>query len=297
MNEVSNAEPSLGALNALIMNGDISKLDPKQKLDYYHALCKSVGLNPLTKPLEYMKLNGKEVLYATKVAAEQIRNNKGISITSQHIEWIDDLVIVTVEGRDKDGRIDTDTGFAYILEPEEIRTGWDRANNRPIFSKNPKAGKPLAGEAKGNVLLKAITKAKRRLTLSMAGLGVLDETEVESIPTAQKIVNGEVVDNDGVITPHKSSLMLYQEPFTIKLLKRREKPDWRKWGRDYYANLKNAPIEQLEEWFDLNQENYDLLKEALPEVYDHIEDLINKRVDRHLDASIQTDMAEFKEAV
>jgi len=37
----------------------------------------------------------------------------------------------------------------------------------------------------GNAVMKAVTKAKRRLTLSLCGLGWLDETEVDSIPEAR----------------------------------------------------------------------------------------------------------------
>ena len=37
-----------------------------------------------------------------------------------------------------------------------------------------------------NVLMKAETKAKRRATLSILGLGMLDETEIETIPAAAK---------------------------------------------------------------------------------------------------------------
>jgi len=41
------------------------------------------------------------------------------------------------------------------------------------------------GEALANALMKASTKAKRRLTLSLCGLGFLDETEVGTIPGAR----------------------------------------------------------------------------------------------------------------
>ena len=37
------------------------------------------------------------------------------------------------------------------------------------------------GDSRGNLILKAITKAKRRVTLSICGLGMLDETETETI--------------------------------------------------------------------------------------------------------------------
>jgi hypothetical protein len=40
----------------------------------------------------------------------------------------------------------------------------------------------LKGDALANALMKAETKAKRRVTLSLAGLGWLDETEIASIP-------------------------------------------------------------------------------------------------------------------
>jgi hypothetical protein len=39
-----------------------------------------------------------------------------------------------------------------------------------------------------NALMKAETKAKRRVTLSIAGLGWLDETELETIPQARATI-------------------------------------------------------------------------------------------------------------
>jgi hypothetical protein len=44
----------------------------------------------------------------------------------------------------------------------------------------------LKGEARANAELKAVTKAKRRATLSICGLGWLDETEVDDIPAGAK---------------------------------------------------------------------------------------------------------------
>jgi hypothetical protein len=47
---------------------------------------------------------------------------------------------------------------------------------------------PISGQGEqfANALMKAETKAKRRATLSILGLGMLDETEVESIPETAK---------------------------------------------------------------------------------------------------------------
>ena len=50
----------------------------------------------------------------------------------------------------------------------------------------------LKGDALANALMKAETKAKRRVTLSIAGLGWLDETELETIPR-QNITTGDVI--------------------------------------------------------------------------------------------------------
>ena len=52
----------------------------------------------------------------------------------------------------------------------------------------------LKGEALANAMMKAETKAKRRATLSICGLALLDELEVETIPNA------------GMATPTKAAL-------------------------------------------------------------------------------------------
>ncbi|MGE5594790.1 MAG: hypothetical protein ACM3S1_01995 [Hyphomicrobiales bacterium] len=58
--------------------------------------------------------------------------------------------------------------------------------------------KGLQGENLANALMKAETKATRRVTLSVAGLGWLDETEVASVQDAPAVnvdlETGEVVD-------------------------------------------------------------------------------------------------------
>lgn len=157
-------------LERVLIAGDLSKLSPADRASYYRSVCDSVGLNPLTKPFEYIVLNGKLTLYALRAAADQLRDKHGVSIDAPRIEYIDDLVIVTVTARDMTGRTDSDLGVVTLGT--------------------------LKGEAKANAILKAVTKAKRRVTLSICGLGWLDETEVQSIPTAQIVEvaeTGEIV--------------------------------------------------------------------------------------------------------
>jgi len=153
--------PSPGVLERVLVTGDLAGLSEAQRLEYYRAVCESLGINPLTRPFEYLRLNGRLVLYATRAAADQLRAIHGISILDAKIERRDDLITVTVRGRTRDGREDVEVGVVSA------------------------AG--LRGDALANAEMKALTKAKRRLTLSLAGLGWLDETEAETIPGAQRV--------------------------------------------------------------------------------------------------------------
>jgi hypothetical protein len=157
-------------MEAALIEGDLRKLTPEQRVMYYQRVCDSVGLNPLTKPFAYLELNGKLILYARRDCTDQLRTIKGISISEPVIRYEDDLVIVTVTGVDRTGRQDTELGACPL---------------------------PRSGEARANAVMKAITKAKRRLTLSLAGLGWTDETETDTIQGARLLpVNdaGDVID-------------------------------------------------------------------------------------------------------
>ncbi len=156
------------AIETILLSGDLSKLSPEQRLAYYKNVCESLGLNPLTRPLDYIVLGGRLTLYAKKDAADQLRRIYNVSISKPEIVFQEDLIIVTVSGHTPDGREDAEIGVV--------------------------SRKDMQGNL-ANVLMKAVTKAKRRLTLSICGLGFLDETEVETIPDAS-IVN---VDGSGEI--------------------------------------------------------------------------------------------------
>lgn len=151
---------NIDSIANVIMHGDLSKLSSADKLTYYKNVCDSVGLNPLNQPFQYIKLNGKEVLYAGKGCAEQLRKLHNVSIKITDRQRIDDIYVVTAQASMPNGRVDESTGAVNI-------TG-------------------LKGEILANAFLKAETKAKRRATLSIIGLGMLDEVEVASIPNYQK---------------------------------------------------------------------------------------------------------------
>ena len=146
------------ALESYIAAGDIGKLGPDQRIALYRAVCESLGLNPLTQPFQYLLLSGKTVLYATKSCTEQLRQIHGVSVVSMAKEVVGDILTVTVSVRERTGREDISTGSVSL------------------------AG--LKGDSLANAWMKAETKAKRRATLSICGLAVLDETEIETIQGA-----------------------------------------------------------------------------------------------------------------
>ena len=151
----------LTQIETVLVAGDLAKLSADQRLTYYQRLCESLGLNPLTQPFQYLQLSGKLVLYATKSCTEQLRQLHGVSITGITSAQVGDVYIVTATASDKNGRTDCATGAVAI------------------------GG--LKGDALANGLMKAETKSKRRVTLSLCGLGMLDESEVETIPNAQRV--------------------------------------------------------------------------------------------------------------
>jgi len=97
-------------IETVLIGGDLSKLSPEQRVSYYRNVCESIGLNPLTKPFEYINLNGKLTLYARKDATDQLRSLNGVSIERPEIQFTDGLIIATVSGYDRDGRKDADVG-------------------------------------------------------------------------------------------------------------------------------------------------------------------------------------------
>jgi len=167
-------------IEAVLIQGDLDKLTPQQRTDYYLRVCESLRLNPLTRPFEYIRLNGKLQLYAKKDATDQLRKINGISVKLVSKDVEDNVLTVHASARDADGREDEDLGTIAFIYPDRYR---DRNGN---WVAHPKAGQALSADDRANAVLKCVTKSKRRVTLSICGLGVLDESELplETAPRA-----------------------------------------------------------------------------------------------------------------
>lgn len=168
------------AIEAALMQGDLSKLTPSQRGQYVNKICEDTGLTASTQPFNYIVLNNKLTLYAKKDCTEQLRKLHGVSIQIVSRERVEDIYIVTAKARDKNGREDESIGVVSVLG--------------------------LKAEQYANALMKAETKAKRRVTLSICGLGFLDDSETDSIKGAQ------IVDESWQPDPRLELLPDIEEP-------------------------------------------------------------------------------------
>lgn len=158
------SDVSAAALESALA-GNLARLTVEDRLKYIAKTCELVGLNPLTKPFDIMEFQGKTVLYANKSCAEQLRKLHGVSvdIVERKVEF--GVLVVRAKATDRDGR--HDEALAAV----------------PFNEKNPTEA--------ANAMMKAETKAKRRVTFSICGLGFAADIDHEQTQTASTVVTTE----------------------------------------------------------------------------------------------------------
>jgi hypothetical protein len=168
-------------INKLVQDGDLKGLTATQRTQYVSAFCQSLGLNPLSQPFKLIEFDGKLVMYATKDCTEQLRKIHGVSITDVTPTELKGVYVVTVKAQDRNGKVDAATGVVSLTKRETV---WNNQTKKKEYT-----GKiiELVGDELANAIMKAETKAKRRVALSICGLGILDETELETIEGAKEV--------------------------------------------------------------------------------------------------------------
>jgi hypothetical protein len=149
---------SAATMEAVVVGGDLAKLTPPQRLEWYRNRCEAAGLDPRTQPFQYITLQGKLTLYATKAATDQLIASRSLSVQIVNRGMVGDLYEVVVRVTFPDGH--------HVEDMAAL----------PISG--------LRGDALANATMKCVTKAKRRTVLSACGLGMMDESEAETIPGA-----------------------------------------------------------------------------------------------------------------
>jgi|MudIll2142460700_1097286.scaffolds.fasta_scaffold10236_5 hypothetical protein len=153
--------------NELVQTMNVGILTSTQRSSFLWHYAKNLKLDPLTKPFDLIPgQSGKLIIYANRACSDQLRKIHNLTITEVSSgplqlgdETRKDVWVTKVRVSSPDGRSEDHVGAVGI--------------------------DGLTGEALSNAIMKCSTKASRRGTIAFCGLGMLDETEVSSIPSVQ----------------------------------------------------------------------------------------------------------------
>ena len=169
-------------IETLLMQGDLTGLSVPQRLVFYKDLCRTLGVNYRTRPFEYIVFTdrdqddeeggapkaGKMQLYARADCAAQLRKIHHVGIDKNMRKRREgEFYYVEADAfiHEKLGmRTDTATGVVWLKK-------WKSKNGRRELQ-------DLQGRELANAMMKAETKAKRRVTFSICGLHMLDESDL-----------------------------------------------------------------------------------------------------------------------
>lgn len=226
-------QTSAATLEAAVVGGDLAKMTAGQRLQWYRTRCDAAGLDPRAQPFAYISLNNKLVLYATKAATDSLAANRNLSVEVMSRQVTEgDIYEVVCRVRDASARVTEDIGAVFV------------------------GG--VTGEALANARKKAVTQAKRRTIIAHCGLGMLDESETESVPGAARVVvspAGEVLGELPPVTPvepvhdihywRRYAMALYVELGGDPKDKARCRADA---GKDLGIKIETRTVLSLEQW-------------------------------------------------
>jgi hypothetical protein len=110
----------------------------------------------MLQPFKILRLNGREMLYCDRTGTQQLNKLYKVSHEIKAREMMSGCYVVTAQASTPDGRTTESIGAVSIGN--------------------------MKGESLCNAMMKAETKAKRRATLDLLGLGMLDESEIPPGP-------------------------------------------------------------------------------------------------------------------
>lgn len=185
----------LQALN----RGDLGKLTEAERGAYTGAVCKSLGLNPLTSPFKFLTLQGRVVMYATKDATEQLGKLHRISYEIVSRVTTDGIHQVVARASTPDGRFTESVGAVTVegLKKDDL----------------------------ANAFMKAETKAKRRATLSVCGLSFMDETEKETVRGAKDMSSAPQLTTGDYEVPYATEIAACKTKDELQALYRERQAD------------------------------------------------------------------------
>lgn len=190
---LANHEDATLALTHYLGTGDLSRLTGEQKAALYLDTCASLGINPRTRPFDWIEFydpetKGKKLtLYPNKACADQLAFQHQIRVRTVEEKIVGSLFKVTVEGTMPNGRSETAVSYLDLTDRD---------------------GNQLRGQKLGNAFMKGHTKAKRRLVFAMLGMMAPPEAdELQQVRIVTVDGNGNVLAN-----PTPEQKMLAENP-------------------------------------------------------------------------------------
>lgn len=147
-------EAGISALLHVLGTGDLSKLSDRERAGHYARLCRSLGLNELSRPFDWIWFKDQQtnteklVLYPNQSCTAQLRRQHHMRVQITRRDIVGELFVCEATAYTPDGREDVATKYV------------------PLTNKYGR----LTGNMLANAMMKAETGAKRRVTLSMVGL-------------------------------------------------------------------------------------------------------------------------------
>lgn len=134
------------------LGGDLSPLSPSQRSQYYLARCASMGLDPASKPLDWITFQGKLACYPNVGAAAQLADKRNIQVDLGEIRREDGMLVCRGRGKTPSGRVAERTAYLDV------------------------------GNAKGqdlaNLFMKLESKTFRRVIAALTGWAAADAEEM-----------------------------------------------------------------------------------------------------------------------
>ena len=158
-------------MESIVVTKDLIYLTPEERIKFYVQVCESMGLNPLTRPLQYFEQidkNGNHslILYALRAASAKLAMIYELSVAVEKEEEDDQCISYKSTVTNKNGRSYSAIGAVS-----------------------------LKGRLRSDAKMFAQTKANRRAILDFVGCGLLDETEIEGMNGAPVEMKSDLLDS------------------------------------------------------------------------------------------------------
>ena len=152
------------ALVQASLNKDWKTVDQNTRVRFVSRLCEQLGISPVLNPFRFVDMKGITVLYAPAAATALIGNANRISqeILKEVYDKEKQILKIYVRSSQPDGRFVDEYASLYL------------GSN--------------SGEARANLEMKCLTKAKRRGVLAMVNMSIPDEDELNYMTQSENKV-------------------------------------------------------------------------------------------------------------